>query len=392
MCTVLKYLAFVGWTITSVYGDVTFNVVGFPTKEDGKGDSTLAVSVNNQWIKLTTTPETFPLWSGVVPGVTTPLKYQYGILDGSDNLLNKEKFIRELQEGTQSKNDFFTHSQTMWKFTEIPNSWETSNSIKPEIFLDGKIGTFHLTADPTEMSAIHTGDIDGDIKVNLTFIHPDFTKSLNNVSLGISGQSSRLFAKQSYKLKFKDSGEFFSTRSIKLRAEETDPTMMREKIYIDLLNSFGVASIQANWARLFVNKQPVGLFLMTDDVKSPFLKRTFHDSDENAKIGAGFKCNAIEETKAANLAFKGGDLTGYDFQNTYEVEEAPDGKDVAHHSLVEFMKIISDFNPVNASDNDLKKLSEVWDYSHFLRAMALEFLAGSWDTFWKALGLYSYRF
>ncbi|KAK9694075.1 hypothetical protein K7432_013583 [Basidiobolus ranarum] len=123
---------------------------------------------------------------------------------------------------------------------------------------------------------------------------------------------------------------------------------------------------------------------MTDDVKSPFLKRTFHGNDENAKIGAAFKCNAIEETKVANLAFKGDYLTGYDFQNTYEVEEAPDGKDVAHQSLIEFMKIINDFNPANASDNDLKKLSEVWDYSHFLRAMALEFLAGSWDTFWWA--------
>ncbi|ORX91136.1 coth-domain-containing protein [Basidiobolus meristosporus CBS 931.73] len=387
MSSALSKLLLLGLAVTSTLADVTFNVVGFP---EGDGTS-LAVSVNNQLTKLSTTPETYPLWSGTVAGAKAPLKYHYAIVDGSSAVVDAEKFERDHAEGDKSKNDFFSRPLTVTKLPEVPPSYDPWPFTRPAMFDEGKIGTFHLTADPEQVKGIHGGGIDNDapdIKVDMTYVHPDFSIALKNVSWGISGQSTRAFAKQSYKLKFKDSGKFLTTGSIKLRAEESDPTMMREKVYLDLLNSLGVPAIQANWARLFVNKQPVGLFLMTDDIKTPYIKRAYHAGNDKAKTGPEFKCNALEVTNEASLAYKGEDIASYDFKGIYEIEEAPDGEDVNKKDLIAFTKAINDFNPEKADSAALTKFAEVWDHQTFLRAMALEFLAGSWDTFWVAASNY----
>lgn len=55
--------------------------------------------------------------------------------------------------------------------------------------------------------------------------------------------------------------------------------MIREKLYIDVLNSVGIPTQQGAWVRLFVNNKPYGLYLMVDDIKKSFLKQTVHAGD-----------------------------------------------------------------------------------------------------------------
>ncbi|ORX80502.1 coth-domain-containing protein, partial [Basidiobolus meristosporus CBS 931.73] len=300
-----------------------------------------------------------------------------------------ESFTRTLGDGNQTKNEFFDRSKTLVKIPDIPNVYAPWAFDRPAIFEDGMLGTIHLTADQDQVDSIHEAQDDPpDIKVSMRFVHPDFAVSLEHVGWGISGQSTREFAKKSYKLSFKQSGDFLSVGSIKLRAEETDPTMMREKLYLDLLHSLGVAAIQANWVRLYVNRKPVGLFTMTDDIEAPFLRRVFHDGDLKAPTGVEFECNAIEVTNEANLVYHGMDEDHYDFTDVYVIKEAPEGDAAAKAALIAFTKAIHDFQPTTASPSEMSEFKAVWDYPHFLRAMGLEFLAGAWDNFWWSASNY----
>jgi spore coat protein CotH len=96
-------------------------------------------------------------------------------------------------------------------------------------------------------------------------------QQFSEVKIKIGGHSTRTWSKVPYKLKIdKESSPdgLFGRYHLKLRSEATDPTIVREKLYADMLESTGVVSSQGAYVRLFLNDQPVGIFLLVDDVTS----------------------------------------------------------------------------------------------------------------------------
>ena len=127
--------------------------------------------------------------------------------------------------------------------------------------------------------------------------------SQRNITFKIAGKSSREHSKQSYKFKFDTTSaeeggsdqSFFHRPNIKLRSMVMDPSMMREKLYIDMLNSLGIPTQQGAWVRLFVNNEPRGLYLMVDDIKKSFLKQTVHEGNATVERGTLMQMNAYED-------------------------------------------------------------------------------------------------
>lgn len=68
----------------------------------------------------------------------------------------------------------------------------------------------------------------------------------------MSGHSSRFWSKIPYKVKI-DHEEYpdglYRRWNFKLRPESTDPTMMREKLYNDILKSTGIVAARGNYVR-----------------------------------------------------------------------------------------------------------------------------------------------
>lgn len=76
-------------------------------------------------------------------------------------------------------------------------------------------------------------------------------RQIDNVEIKVGGHSSRDWAKVPYKINIPETDEngLFRRWELKLRSESTDPTMMREKIYNDLLQAAGVQAARGVYVR-----------------------------------------------------------------------------------------------------------------------------------------------
>jgi hypothetical protein len=89
------------------------------------------------------------------------------------------------------------------------------------------------------------------------------------VKIKVGGHSTRTWSKVPYKFKINEENSpdgLFGRFRLKLRSEATDPTMLREKLYSDMLESMGVATSQGSFVRLYINNTPIGIFLLVDDI------------------------------------------------------------------------------------------------------------------------------
>lgn len=257
---------------------MTYNVIGYPDTETGA----FGVSINGQVTKLATSTLTFPLWTGTVAGATTASEYKYVKLDGAGAPVLEETFVRKFEDLTdvQTRNEFFERPVTKTRLPNVPLVYEPWAMSDSKAFDDEQIATFHLTADEGQFEAMLQTPMEAHpIKANVRFINAKMVHNVDNVTLGLSGKSSMEFNKMAFKLEFDTAynQSFFSRPSIKLRSESSDPTLIREKLYIDMLNAMGVPTQQGAWVRLYVNSKPQGLYLMVDDIGKSFLKQTVHN-------------------------------------------------------------------------------------------------------------------
>ena len=171
-----------------------------------------------------------------------------------------------------------------------------------------------------------------------------------------------------------------------------DPTMMREKLYIDMLNSAGIPTQQGAWVRLFINNEPYGMYLMVDDIKKSFLKQTVHGGDGKIERGSLIQMNAWNENKAT-LEYKGDKTSDYNTKTNYIYQNL--GNNPIDDPLEELIDLMRDlmrdlnsFNPTATRDpvqywNDTRI-----DLEGILRNMALEYLVGAFDNYWLSASNY----
>ncbi|KAF9111935.1 hypothetical protein BGX30_007417, partial [Mortierella sp. GBA39] len=365
----------------------TFNVVGYPSAVSGS----FGVSINGQLTKLTATEDTFPVFSGVVPSATSSVEYSYVELDATGAPLKTEAFVRKLQNvtATHSYNEFFERPTTKWTLPPVPFTYLATWPSYTKVLNDDEIATIHVTADAAQVSALNANPENStaiDIRVTFRWIDHSNIYTQHNITFTNSGKSSKDYQKQAYKFSFDTdyNQTFFSRPNIKLRSEVTDPTMLREKTYIDLLNSAGVPTQQGQFVRLFVNNQPVGLYLMVDDIKKSFVKQTIYGGDNTVIPGSMVQCNAPTVTDQADLVYKGPTNASYDPAAYADVILGNNPITNPLQQLAAFMKDLSDYNPLNNTDPIGYWNNTRLDLDGFLRNMAIEYLTGAFDNYWMS--------
>lgn len=240
---------------------------------------------------MNSSDSTFPVWTTFVAGTTSAVEYSYVELSSADVPVKTEPFVRKMHNltETQTLNEFFERPTTVWELPKLPYTYLATYPSKTKAFKQKQIATIHITAPVAQMAEMHANPkAERDYFVDFRFINSKTIHSVRNITLRTSGKSSKDFSKQAFKLKFDTqlNQTFFSRPNIKLRSMVQDPTMMREKLYIDVLNSVGIPTQQGAWVRLYVNSIPYGLFLMVDDIKKSFLKQTVHAGNPSVLPGS----------------------------------------------------------------------------------------------------------
>ncbi|KAI9305379.1 coth protein-domain-containing protein [Cunninghamella echinulata] len=380
------------WMINyAIAQDVQYSVVAFPNPTQK-----VNVQVNGQWYPLQANANVPQLYQGSAPFSAT---YQYGLISDDQQNNAIEAYQRNLTQGTQSTgNEFFNRSRTVYDVPELPMAY---HPIYPPLLSkfnqSNEVATLIFNCDATTFNAILTNPKG---EHNYTrcddFYYISHDTSLKFIQAGIknSGKSTKEFSKQSFKVKlneFTPKGEseqlFYGRTTLKLRAHETDITFMREKLLLDLLGASGAATLQGSYVRLYVNNEPLGLYLMIDDAATSTISNMLHQGDPNVKIGPTYKGNAMTPQEEGNLKFLGDDPALYT-DTIYEVEdkgrdyEPKLTKENEKQPLIQFIRQLSTIKPEEATSAENKgSLSTLLDEKHTLIHTCYSFLTGSWDGF-----------
>ncbi|KAF9111666.1 hypothetical protein BGX27_004607 [Mortierella sp. AM989] len=367
--------------VTMALADVTFNVVGL--REDA-GDE-FGVMINGQLTKLTTTEAAYPLWSANVAGVNGPLDYKYVHIKKGNKI--EEKDARKLPGGAAfTPNDFFDRSTTLYSLPPLPQVFENKLEQNSPFFREGYIGNIFLEGDEAKWKYMNKGGADADpnpFNVTVRYIGANDDVKIEDVRCGLSGQSAREYAKLAYQLKFPKKNRLLDLATLKLRNEETDATMIREKLYVDILNSLGVPAQQAAYVRLFYNEEPVGLYVAVEEMKKHWIRSVLHPDVTKAKPGALWKMNSCCG-KEGNLEWLGPKTDDYVLEDIYKnILPGDNPKDDIMKDLIKFMADLKEYDPENVKD-PIAYWEERLDLDLFLKSMAMEYLTGSWDSYWSS--------
>ncbi|KAG0036726.1 hypothetical protein BGZ82_003792 [Podila clonocystis] len=368
---------------SSVPTDITYNVVGFPDTDAGS----FGVLMNGKITKLKTSPSTFPLWSATVAGASAPSGYQYVKLSDQDIVVQREPFLRFFHNTSakSTTNEFFLRQVTQTTLPKLPQVFENVQPEASEAFDDSQIATIHLTPNPRDFAAMEADRRNKkDAKAGFRFINADTVYSVDEVKVKVSGRDTSDFKKLSLRIKFKGGETFFDRPIIKLRSGVFDPTMIREKLYIDILNAIGVRTTQGAWVRVYVNRQPYGFYLMVEDIEPPFLRATMHHGSSPTHLGSLYKmANSqapvqeapVQEAPVQEAPVQEAPEELYSNKN---LGANPEDKPMTQ--LIAFFKQLHDYDPT------LLGGVEFWnsrlDLDGFLRCMAMEYLGGNWDAYW----------
>jgi len=141
-----------------------------------------------------------------------------------------------------------------------------------------------------------------------------------------------------------------------------DPTMLREKLYLDLLNRSGLPAPRCAFARVSYNGQYAGLYKIVESVDKTFLKTRFGEDEQNLFKG----------DPNSPLVWEGSLQDAY--YDNFELktnESANDWSDlVALHDVIN-----------NSGTNFQQQLEENFDVRNYLRAWAANNVFGNLDSY-----------
>ncbi|KAI8380988.1 coth protein-domain-containing protein [Radiomyces spectabilis] len=374
--------------------DVQYSVVAFPKQSQG-----VAVSVGGQNHPLSADQNVPNLFKGKAPSGDS---YQYVITEGQQS--TAESVQRKLaQSATSTGNEFFNRSQTVFDVPSLPQAY---NPVYTPLYTNmnrsNEIATIVMKADGAALEAILKDPLGGAKAAevySMAYISSEEVHTFKGASIKNSGQSTKDYAKQSYKIEFnkfnnatKGNKEHLYGRSVvKLRSLPTDPTFVREKLMLDILGASGAATLSGSWARLYVNDEPYGLFLMIDDASTRFINAALHGGNNDYPYtGATYKGNALSDDKEANLVYKGDDPTVYP-KDVYKMEDTGETEyKKKNNTLTPLIKFMSDLQHVQIAQDDKNQgnISKLLDPDHTLIQLAVSFLSGSWDGVWAQASNY----
>ncbi|ORX78146.1 hypothetical protein BCR32DRAFT_270227 [Anaeromyces robustus] len=285
-----------------------------------------------------------------------------------------EAFDRVLQ-GNKTYNELFERALTV---SEMPEFGYPKSAIsKPWTRSIGRTELFDPTYVPTviidaDESYFVKGSGSTTAKT-MTFILKDSIHTFNNV--GLSAKNNE---QDKFQMKFTLPGNgIYNRTGFKFRPSSEDPVFIRQILYGDIAHAIGNPTHESVAARVYLkNGKKVALYVLQEDVTTAsFIKSHFYGNPDGS-------IKEPSETVVYDCS------TGADFTATIDFRYGfkPYVNDALNENyeqarLYEVMDKIENTDPANeASVNELN--TSYFDLNTFLKAAALEYLAGHWDSYW----------
>lgn len=241
------------------------------------------------------------------------------------------------------------------------------NPNEDEVYREKEVATIKITMDPVDKDfLLHDDNVWSDIYLHAQL---QFSNSLidtvlsEDVGIRLRGNTSRTQPKRSFKIKFKEfeGGKFYGYKKFNLKAENNDPSMVREMLAMQTFRNANVAATKTHHAEVYINDEYMGLYLNVEQLDDEFLAARFNNDTGNL-----YKC-----TWPATLE-DNGELYNND---TYELKTNKDIND--RTILTHFVDVLN-----NTSDEAFQvEIEKVFNVQPYIRYLAVEALIGHWDGY-----------
>lgn len=211
------------------------------------------------------------------------------------------------------------------------------------------------------------------------------------VGLRSRGSGSRNPHKPGLKIAFDQyiSQKPFGLKSIVLANGIQDPAMLKQRLGLKMFEKMGMPSPRVVHARLFINRQYIGLYQVIEPIDKLFLARVYPKDATGAAENNGY---LYEYAWKDAYAF---DYLGDDLRIYAELFEAKthesDAPSVLYGPLEELFRT---FNTVSDSQFE-REVGRLLDLQQFVRHLAVENFIAEYDGFlgkWGPNNFYLYRF
>ena len=205
--------------------------------------------------------------------------------------------------------------------------------------------------------------------------------TLTNVGVRFKGNSSfnASGVKKSFKIDFDEYDEdndalvFFDLKKLNLNNSYKDPTMLREKLFLDFAGNF-VSAPRAVHAKVYVNGEYYGLYTAVEQVDKTFVQNRFGD-DEDGNLFKGITSDdaASKTDFNSDLTWLGSDAESY--HDYYELKTNETADD--YSQLIEFINVLNN----TPADDFPTELEPLFDVENGLRGLALNNLFVNLDSY-----------
>jgi len=226
----------------------------------------------------------------------------------------------------------------------------------PIIIIDSDKEFFTGRANGVRFNAIH-------------FILKDNVFSFNNIPVGGKNYDENKFQ---FKINLPGDGIYHRT-TLKFRPSSYDPVFFRQILYGDIAHAIGNPTHESVAVRVYLSDNtPIGLYVLQEDCTSESFVRTAFFGDEQTQSVKNYTPKVIYDcATGADFTADDGNFLGAFKNNTYDLKiELLEMTQKLANLDVQDVDAVKDFD-----DNEL-------DLDTLFRALALEYLAGHWDSYW----------
>ncbi len=236
------------------------------------------------------------------------------------------------------------------------------------LFDDSKLSAVYILMSPDSLIDMYDHYENGH-EYLATFIFDDglTQDTVEEVGIRFRGNTSLSSAKKSFKISFNTyhaGREYSEVQKINLTGSHNDPSMVREKLYFDVYNDFGLPLRRTSFVKLFINGDYYGLYTNLEEMDEIFLRDRYGDASGNM-----YKC-----IWGSDLTYHGASQSYYQ-NSSYELQTNEQRND--YSDLIHFIDVLN-----NTPDADFQcEIEKVFDVQQFLKIYALDISAGHWDNY-----------
>jgi len=192
--------------------------------------------------------------------------------------------------------------------------------------------------------------------------------STNICEIRFRGASARDLPKKSWKIKFRDDKNSFSTKKINFNSEYRDRSIIRNYLTNSLFEYFNQPASKISFVNLYINNEYFGVFSQIEEVEEDFLDRN------KIELGSIYKARSHQ----ANFAL----IPKYnDFLFSWDKQV---GSNDNYSDLIQFQNKLMFYSPSDFNQNIKNDI----DIENIINYFAIEFVLVGFDSFTKNYNLY----